>query len=245
MKKHIPNLITILNLFCGSVAVVFVLEGNWYWAVMLVLLAALFDFLDGFTARMLKAHSEIGRQLDTLADMITFGLLPAVMLYKIYQQVFAGDISGIFAIPAVQWIVLASILMVPAFSAIRLARFNIGDTEGSFFMGLATPANALFWTGMYWQIMKEGLIFQHEFSVWLVWIIQIILAVHMIMPVPMFSLKFEHFKVNGNIVRYLFLATSGIILIFTGIPGLSVVVLLYILLALVNIPMAGFAGSKQ
>lgn len=244
MKKIIPNFITILNLLCGSVAVVFVLEGNWYWAVMLVFFAALADFLDGLAARLLKAYSEIGKQLDSLADMVSFGLLPAFMLYKIYQQLFIGDIVGIFGNHVIQWIIYATILIVPAFSAIRLARFNTDQSEESFFLGLATPANAIFWTGMYWQIMKEGVIFQHEISIWFIWIIQWILALHMILPIPMFSLKFEHFKLKGNIIRYLYLLTSGIILIFTGIPGLSVVILLYILIAMVNMLMAGFSGIK-
>ena len=238
MKKHIPNLLTILNLLCGTTAVVFAVEGNWRWAVFLILLAALMDFLDGFAARMLKAYSEVGKQLDSLADMVTFGVLPAVMLYKIYQQVFTGDIADFFGIPAIQWIILSTVLIIPAFSAIRLARFNTMEGDNPFFSGLPTPAHALFWTGAYWQIMKEGLLFQHEVSVWMIWIIQIILAVHMIMPVPMFSLKFETYKLRGNMIRYSFLFLSVILLIFTGIPGLSIVVLIYILLALVNILMA-------
>ena len=243
MKKHIPNFITILNLLCGSTAVVFAVEGNWQWAVMLILLASLFDFLDGLAARLLKANSEIGKQLDSLADMISFGLLPAIMLYKIYQQLFIGDLSGIFGNSIIQWIILSSVLIVPAFSAIRLARFDTEEPGQTFFLGLATPANALFWTGMYWQIMKEGLVFQHELSIWFIWIIHIILAFHMILPVPMFTLKFEHFKIKGNIIRYLFFLTSAIILVSTGIPGLSVIVLIYILLALINTVMARYSGS--
>ena len=238
MKKHIPNFLTILNLLCGTTAVVFAVEGNWRWTVYLILMAALLDFFDGFAARRLKAYSEVGKQLDSLADMVTFGVLPAIMLYKIYQQVFTGDIPGFFGIPAIQWIILSTVLIIPAFSAIRLARFNTMESDSSFFSGLATPAHALFWTGAFWQIMKEGLLFQHEVSVWMIWIIQVILAFHMIMPVPMFSLKFETYKLKGNIIRYSFLILSIIILIFTGIPGLSIVVLIYIMLALVNILMA-------
>ncbi|HDR67609.1 MAG TPA: hypothetical protein ENN61_01015, partial [Bacteroidaceae bacterium] len=153
MKKHIPNFLTLLNLFCGTVAIIFSLEGNWQWAVFLVLAAAVLDFLDGLAARWLKACSETGKYLDSLTDMVTFGIVPAVMIYLIYQKLFAGGVGGIFVKPFLQWFILLSVLIVPAFSAIRLARFNVAENSTSF-SGLATTAHAIFWTGIYWQIMK-------------------------------------------------------------------------------------------
>jgi CDP-diacylglycerol--serine O-phosphatidyltransferase len=243
MKKHVPNILTILNLLCGSAAVVFALEGNWQWTAYLMLLAAVFDFMDGLAAKLLKAYSEVGKHLDSLADIVTFGLLPAVMLYKIYREILPGTAEGFFSSIPVQWIMLSSVLIIPAFSAIRLARFNITETDGSYFYGLATPANALFWTGMYWQIMKEGLVFQHQVSIWFLLAIQLILSFHLILPIPMFSLKFEHFKVKGNIIRYLFLIISILVLSLTGVPGLSIVILVYILVAVINLLLARLSGS--
>jgi CDP-diacylglycerol--serine O-phosphatidyltransferase len=237
VKRHIPNLLTLMNLGCGTTAIVLALEGQWTWAVYLLLAAALFDFLDGLAARLLRAYSDIGRQLDSLADMVTFGVLPALFIYAIFRQQFAGEAGGYF--PSwLQWILLASTLIVPVFSAIRLARFTVSDGNkdaGSFFSGLPTPAHALFWAGLYWQYMKAGLLFGTSLNVWFLWAIMLIMAFHMILPVPMYTLKFEHFKLRGNLVRYLLVILSAIILAFTGFPGLSLVVLAYILLSLLNL----------
>ena len=238
MIKHLPNALTLLNLMCGTTAIVFSIEGNWRAAVFLILLAALFDFFDGLAARLLKAYSDIGKQLDSLADMVSFGVLPAIMLYLIYQQLFIGDLQGVFAKPFLQWIVLATVLIIPAFSAIRLARFNTAEGEGTDFLGLATPAHALFWTGIYWQIMKSEQLFQHDIAVWFIWIIHILLAFQMIIPIPMFSLKFESYVIKGNIVRYFFLIISIVILAVAGISGLPLIIIIYILLSLINLLLA-------
>lgn len=234
MKKHIPNLITLLNLGCGTVAIVFALEGQWQWAVYLLLIAAGFDFLDGLAARLLNAYSETGKQLDSLADMVTFGVLPALFIYTIFKQQFL--VSGTEGFPQmIQWLMLFSVVVVPAFSAIRLARFNVREQGGSFFNGLPTPAHALFWTGIYWQFMRDGLLFGTALNLFFLWAIMLIMAFHMILPVPMYTLKFEHFRVRGNLIRYLILLVSVVILVITGLSGLSLVILTYILLSLLNL----------
>jgi CDP-diacylglycerol--serine O-phosphatidyltransferase len=234
MKRHIPNLLTLLNLACGTTAIVFTLEGQWRWAVILLLVACVFDFLDGMTARWLKATSETGKQLDSLSDEVTFGVLPAVFIYTIFKQQFAVHVPGMVP-PALQWMMLASVLLVPAFSAIRLARFNLQAPGETFFQGLPTPAHALFWTGLYWQFMQDGLLFGTPVNLYFLWAIMLIMAFHMILPVPMYTLKFEHFRIRGNLVRYLLLVLAAGILAVTGIQGLSLVVLLYILLSLLNL----------
>jgi CDP-diacylglycerol--serine O-phosphatidyltransferase len=234
MKKHIPNLLTLLNLACGTVAIVLALEGQWQWAVYLLLAAAGFDFFDGLAARLLHAYSETGKQLDSLADMVTFGLLPALFIYTIFKQQFLVAGTDTFS-QTLQWLMLVSVVMVPAFSAIRLARFNVQEPESSFFHGLPTPAHALFWTGLYWQYMQDGLLFGTPLNLFFLWAIMGIMAFHMILPVPMYTLKFEHFRVRGNLIRYLLLVVSVVILVFTGLSGLSLVVLTYILLSLLNL----------
>lgn len=235
MRKHIPNLLTLLNLGCGAAAIVLTLEGQWRLGVYLILVAALFDFLDGMMARLLKAHSETGKQLDSLADMISFGLLPAIFIYNIFKDLFIhqGE-SKASMVPLLQWIILGSIVLVPAFSAIRLARFNVRDT-GKFFLGLPTPAHALFWTGLFWQFMQDGLIFGTPMNISFMWAIMLIMAFHMILPVPMYTLKFDHFHIRGNLIRYLLLLVSVMILVLTGLSGLSLVVLTYILFSLLNL----------
>ena len=239
MKRHLPNLLTLLNLACGTVAIVLALEGQWRWAVYLILAASVFDFLDGFAARMLKANSETGKQLDSLADMVSFGVLPAVFIYTLFKNLFLNqpDDAGRFY-ANLQWVVLVSVLLVPAFSAIRLARFNTEKDQGTFFYGLPTPAHALFWTGIFWQMMESGSLFGTPLNLFFIWAIMLIMAFHMILPVPMYSLKFEHFRLRGNLIRYLLLLFSLVILLSVGWGGLSLIILLYILLSLLNLLLA-------
>ncbi|MEA3462695.1 MAG: CDP-alcohol phosphatidyltransferase family protein, partial [Bacteroidota bacterium] len=206
MKRHIPNLITLLNLACGTAAIVLALEGQWRVAVYLVLAASVFDFLDGFAARMLKACSNTGKQLDSLADMVSFGVLPAVFIYALFKLLFQNqpeDVGRFY--DQFQWVVYISILLVPVFAAIRLARFNMEEDKESFFYGLPTPAHALFWTGIFWQVMQSGSLFGTPMNLFFMWAIMLIMAFHMILPVPMYSLKFEHFRIRGNLIRYLLL----------------------------------------
>ena len=239
MKRHIPNLITLLNLACGTAAIILTLEGQWRWGVYLILAASVFDFLDGFTARLLKAYSETGKQLDSLADMISFGIVPAVFIYTIFKGLFQNQPveSGSFY-DHLQWVVLISVLLVPVFSAIRLARFNAEPDQGAFFFGLPTPAHALFWTGIFWQFMNQGSIYGTPLNLFFIWAIMLIMAFHMIVPVPMYSLKFEHMRLRGNLVRYLLLLLAVVILIILGLGGLPLVILVYILLSLLNLLLA-------
>ncbi len=238
MKRLIPNLLTLLNLACGTAAIVLTLEGQWHWAVYLLLAASVLDFLDGFAARLLDAHSETGKQLDSLADMVSFGVLPAMFIYIIFKDLFLYQIDGGKSFhQSLQWVVLASVILVPAFSAIRLARFNAhaGEDEGDFFHGLPTPAHALFWTGIFWQFMDQGELFGNPLNLYFLWAIMLIMAFQMILPVPMYSLKFSHFRIRGNLIRYLLILLAVVILLLTGLPGLSLVILTYILLSLLNL----------
>jgi len=236
VKRHIPNLFTLLNLSCGAVAIIFALEGQWQWSVYLLLAGALFDFLDGLAARLLNAGSDTGKQLDSLADMVTFGLLPAIFIYAIFRQQFIVAESDLYP-RVIQWLIFFSVLIVPAFSAIRLARFNLAEGGELFFSGLPTPAHALFWTGLYWQFMDEGLLFGTPVNLYFLWAIMLIMALHMILPVPMYSMKFQNFWVRGNLIRYILMILAVIILSFTGLPGITLVVLIYILLSLLNLLM--------
>jgi len=236
VKRHLPNLFTLLNLACGTAAIVLTLEGQWQWGVYLLLAGSLFDFLDGFMARLLKAYSDIGKQLDALADMVTFGVVPAVYIYTILKTLFMNQETDHLALaPILQWFLLGSVALVPLFSAIRLARFNVKDPEEDFFLGLPTPAHALFWTGLFWQFMQDGLLFGTTLNVFFMWAIMLIMAFHMILPVPMYTLKFEHFRIRGNLIRYLIIVLAAAILLITGLAGLSLVILTYILLSLLNL----------
>lgn len=230
MRKHIPNLITLLNLAAGTAGILLALEGKWQAAAGLLLAAAAFDFLDGLAARLLKAYSETGKQLDSLADLVSFGVLPAAMAWMVFGQKAASEGLPELVSAGMRW----SVLLIPLLSALRLARFNVATSDSENFSGLATPAHALFWTGIYWEQMQDGLLFGSEVSALFLWAVMLLMAFHMLVPVRMFSLKFSHFRLKGNLWRYLVLIAAAILLPLAGIGGLSLVIVLYILLSLVK-----------
>ncbi|MBR1808511.1 MAG: CDP-diacylglycerol--serine O-phosphatidyltransferase [Paludibacteraceae bacterium] len=205
MKKHIPNIITCCNLLSGSVAVVFACEGSFTLAFLMILLGAFFDFFDGMSARALRVGQPIGKELDSLADDITFGLAPAVMLFTYLR-------------PVISWWALFALLMA-AFSALRLAKFNLDERQTSSFIGLATPANAIFWASLIAYLSCVGyaplwlclsmLVFS-LFSCWL-----------LIAEVPFFSLKFHNMKWADNKVKYVF-AIGSVCLIVAAIATAAV-----------------------
>ncbi|MDZ7775883.1 MAG: CDP-diacylglycerol--serine O-phosphatidyltransferase [Bacteroidales bacterium] len=137
-----PNVITSLNLICGVLAVLLASQGYITIAAWFIVLAAVMDFLDGMAARVLKAYSEVGEQLDSLADLISFGLAPAVLLFQLITHALEG--SGLSEYPEIAY----AVILLPLFSALRLARFNTHDTQKSSFLGLAVPASALFFAGI-------------------------------------------------------------------------------------------------
>ena len=215
-KRHIPNFITCLNLFCGCLAVLFALRGWLGFAVYLVIAAALFDFLDGFAARLLHAYSSIGKQLDSLADLVSFGFAPAAMLHYEFCQILNSHISfGLDSIPWELYSFFPFLLVVAA--ALRLAKFNVDERQSDHFLGLPTPASALFVSSLlvfvtitpHWMPLLD--------TVYTIPLLVVLLSWLMLSNVPMFSLKIKALVWNGNEIRFLFLL---FVLIFTVIAFL-------------------------
>ena len=188
MKKHIPNIITCCNLLCGAVAVIMAVHGAFIYAFALMLLGAFFDFFDGLTARKLGVSGKLGIQMDSLADDITFGLAPAVMLFSYLR-------------PAIGWWSLIALLMA-AFAAARLARFNIDERQTSSFLGLATPANALFWGGV--TCMPYALLAWNGMP-WLLLCLSLVSGWLMLSELPFFSLKLHGFGWKESRTQYIFI----------------------------------------
>lgn len=222
IRKHIPNAITSLNLLSGCIAIVFAFQGTYLTAAFLIALAAIFDFLDGFAARLLKAYSPIGKELDSLADVVSFGVAPGIMIFR-----FISDLS--YATDSSQGLAYFAFL-IPVFSAIRLAVFNLDERQVSSFIGLPTPANALFWVfgiaGSFEYMLET------PFDPLIVVGLVIFFSWLLVSNIPMFSLKFKHYKWIGNRLRYYFLAGCIILLLLLGLPGISACVLWYIVLAI-------------
>ncbi len=178
--KHIPNTITSMNLLSGTLGVIFTLQGRIDIAFLLMLAAAVFDFFDGFAARMLKAYSDIGKELDSLADMISFGVLPAIMLHKTMCNSLGNSI--ICYIP----------LILAVFSALRLAKFNIDERQHESFIGLATPAAAMICGSLSYYVYFSPLSFLAKacLTYWFLPVLAIVLSALLVSEIPMFAMKF-------------------------------------------------------
>lgn len=217
ITRHIPNFLTCCNLFCGCIGVVFVLNGNITSGAYFVWISCVFDFFDGFAARMLKVSSPIGKELDSLADMISFGLLPAAVMYEMLADL---PIST-------YWPYLA--FSIAIFSALRLAIFNIDETQSDSFKGLPTPANALFITAL--PLIGGNLAFAF-FDPWILSGVVIISSYLLVSGIPLFALKFKSFSWKDNKIRFTFLGLSVLLLAVLKITAIPVIILLYIALSL-------------
>lgn len=243
IKKHIPNIITSCNLICGCLATGLAFQihtsnsgGSYLFAFLFIILGAVFDFFDGFAARLLHVSSPIGKELDSLADDITFGLAPATIVFSMLLS-YAAPLG-------VEWVAYLAFL-IAAFSALRLAKFNLDERQSLGFIGLPTPANALFWgalavslenkaslastTGLYlptWMtpgFMVGALVCGVLFSCWI-----------LVSEVPMFALKFKKYGWSGNELRYSFVAVSAVLLALLGVAGFSAIVVLYVILSVLT-----------
>lgn len=204
------------------------------WAAIFICLAALFDFLDGFAARLLKAYSEIGKELDSLADVVSFGVAPGAILFTLLEYSMFGRNDPIYEISGkwFEWLILFSSFLLPVFGAIRLARFNINSSDENFFRGLPIPANGLFWAamGLMLQTPKYADLLPLVYTTKNLVILGIFMSGMMVIHMPMFSLKLKSLKFKENWYRYLLLVLSVILLIIFNVYGLGFIIFVYILL---------------
>ncbi|WP_206422477.1 CDP-diacylglycerol--serine O-phosphatidyltransferase [Barnesiella sp. An22] len=223
--KNIPNSITCLNLLSGCFACIFAFQGQYDWVALCIGLSALFDFLDGMAARLLHAYSPLGKELDSLADLISFGLAPGLMVMHLmaYNSTFHGMAEY------QSWWALSA-LLIPVFSALRLAKFNIDTRQTTSFIGLPVPANALFWIGICQAVLRM----ESPVCGYAIVALVIIFSLLLVSEIPMFSLKFKNLKWKENYLRYLIIAVAAICLIFFGLSGLAATIGLYIVLSLLT-----------
>ena len=227
MRRHIPNAITCCNLLSGCVATMYAFEGMYPFAFAFIVAGAVFDFFDGLTARALKVSSPIGKELDSLADVITFGFAPSAMAYSWLLECADAhlDMFVAFIIP------FAAFLMA-AFSALRLAKFNVDERQTSSFIGLPTPANALFWGSL--VIGSHDIVVAHPYGWVLVLLLIGLFSWLLVAEIPMFSLKFKNLTWESNRTVYIFLLTSVALLVLLRVNGLSAVIGWYIILSVLT-----------
>jgi CDP-diacylglycerol--serine O-phosphatidyltransferase len=221
--KHIPNALTCGNLLCGCFAIVMLMNGgdSVYFVPWLVLAAGIFDFFDGFAARILRVSSPIGKELDSLADMVTFGLVPALLMYHLLNLAGAPAHSGFVYMSFIAF-------SIAVFSALRLAKFNIDPRQIEGFIGVPTPATALFIIGIPLAFEKYDM----EMSWIFLTVVTLLFSGLMVAPFNLFSLKFKSFGWKGNEVRFTFLAISVLLIVFLREAALSVIIITYILMSL-------------
>lgn len=226
IKKHIPNSITCCNLICGGIATTYALAADYRMAVLFIVLGAVFDFFDGMVARLLHVSSPIGKELDSLADDITFGLAPSSILFRMVSEMQWPE----WLQPAASWLPYGMFIMA-AFSALRLAKFNLDERQTSSFIGLPTPANALFWGSL--------VVGQHDWLVTLpggaLWMFlgMLLLSYLLVAELPLFALKFKNLSWRDNWVKYVFLI--GCLPCFLlGYSALAAIIIWYVLLAVIT-----------
>lgn len=224
VTKHIPNTLTSCNLISGCIAIVFALSANYTMALTFIVVGAVFDFFDGMSARLLGVSSPIGKELDSLADVVTFGVAPSSMIYTLLLTLSKSGWNETlaFAIPYVAFV-------MAAFSALRLAKFNLDERQTSSFIGLPTPANALFWGALI--VGNENVFDENSYYIYLLIILVFVSSWLLVAEIPMFALKFKHWGWRDNKVKYVFLISCLPILLIFGISGISVIIAWYICLS--------------
>lgn len=235
IKKHIPNFITLLNLISGCIAIIFIFDGKLSIAAYLVFLAALFDFFDGMMARLLHVKSEIGKELDSLADVISFGLVPGFIMLKLIQSAFNIDPNSSGPIQFVPYLAL----LIPAFSALRLAKFNIDTRQTDRFIGLPTPANAILIASLPLILEQNSaiggiqlnLIHSLLINYWFLIPLTLILSYLLVAELPLMSLKFNGNDKRKNKLRYFFIGLSLILLLVLNFAAVPFILILYLLIS--------------
>ena len=219
MKKHIPNTITLLNQFSGIVACIFAYNSRFDLALLFVLISATLDFMDGAMARLLRVSSPLGKELDSLADVITFGLVPGMIAFRLL-----GPLAEV-------WEYMPYLgFLITLFSTYRLGKFNIDERQTTSFIGLATPANAIFWLGLAYGYQS----LLSAVSPWFVLVAVVVSAYLLVCELPMFSFKFHNFGWAENRIRYMFILGAIVLAVVFFRQSLPLIILWYILLSVVG-----------
>ena len=224
IKNSIPNTVTCLNLFSGCIACVMAFEANYELALLFIALSSIFDFFDGLLARMLNAHSIIGKDLDSLADDVSFGVAPSLLVFSFLKE--PGLIYPDFLAGLRDYIPYLAFL-ISIFSALRLANFNVDERQTSSFIGLPVPANALYWGALI--VGGKDFLLAHCNVIYLI-IMVMLFSWLLVAEIPMFSLKFKNLSWKDNKVSFIFLIICIPLLLFLGISGFSAVIVWYIIL---------------
>ena len=227
ITRHIPNFVTACNLFSGCIAAVMAFQANYEAAILFIILGATFDFFDGMLARLFHVSGPLGKELDSLADDITFGFAPSVIVFSLFKEVqypaFMQSMADIFPYTA---------FIIAVFSALRLGKFNIDPRQSSSFIGLPTPANALFWGSL--VVGGHSFLISDAFNALYLFVLVLLMSYLLVAELPKFSLKFKNLSWKDNKISYIFLLVCIPLLVIFRISGFAAIILWYILLSLLT-----------
>ncbi len=240
IRKAFPSFLTCLVVIAGCISVTYSLRGRISYAGYFIIAAALLDFSDGFFARILNAVSAFGKQLDSLADVVSFGVAPSMIIYRlIYRSLVKLEPTSQFDITApgfTYYVLLHISFLLAVFAAIRLAKFNIDDKQKKSFIGLPVPASALFISSI--AIVSEDYLNlplqQLTYNIWFLIGVVFLLSILMVSAIPMFSFKFESYRLKNNIIRYVFIIVSAVLLLIFKLPAIALLVILYIVISILS-----------
>ncbi len=235
IKKQIPNSITALNLLSGIFAIVATFEGALLWAGFFIALGAFFDFFDGLSARLLKVKSDMGKEMDSLADLVSFGVAPGFIAYQLMLQSDKLPSWILFEHNTAPYIAF----LIPVLAAFRLAKFNVDTRQTTSFIGLPSPANALFFASLPFILTASYSIdlpiFQNWISnYWILLFLVFLISILMVVELPLFALKFSNLSWHDNAFRFVFLGLSLTLLILLQFAAFPLIILLYIALSVVQ-----------
>jgi CDP-diacylglycerol--serine O-phosphatidyltransferase len=243
MKKHIPNLLTLGNLLCGTIATILAVQGDFVTAGLFVVIGIFLDFFDGFAARLLNVSGELGKQLDSLADMVTSGVVPGIIMFNLLYQSSFKNLNTQFIDEGISPIIMSNDyifswisyigLLLTLGAGYRLAKFNIDTRQSESFIGLPTPAMSLF-------VISLPLIQEYATNAWVQNLISnnyFLIAVTLVLTylmnaeIPLFSLKFKEYSLKNNLVKYFFLVTSLLLIVILNFISIPIIIILYVLLS--------------
>ncbi|MBO5014728.1 MAG: CDP-alcohol phosphatidyltransferase family protein [Bacteroides sp.] len=227
ITRHIPNTVTCCNLICGCIASVMAFQARYDMAIIFIIIGAVFDFFDGMLARLFKVSGPLGKELDSLADDITFGFAPSVIVFSLFKEVHYPEF-----LQSIADFIPYTAFLISAFSALRLGKFNIDPRQSTSFIGMPTPANALFWGSL--VVGGHDFLVSESFNALYLLALVILMSYLLIAEIPMFSLKFKNLTWKDNKVSYIFLLVCIPLLIIFRISGFAAIILWYILLSLIT-----------
>ncbi len=232
----IPNTITLMNALSGCMSIVFAFSGNLILSGLFILLAAVFDFFDGMVARLLKAYSPLGKELDSLADDISFGVAPSAIAYMLVNEYLNPDNLNLLQLPTAVMLLCLVPFVMAAFSALRLAKFNIDERQTDMFIGLPTPANAMLWASMPFILKynSDGWFAQYVITPQVMLPLTLVMSVLLICELPLFSLKFKTWDFGSNKLRYIFLSICILLIALMQFSSIPAIILLYVLMSVIS-----------